>query len=101
MPRPAGPDDGRGCLNRVLAVPVALLTLVTAFFCWAALVTRPSGPWDDAAYAGIAVACLLALTAAAGALGLWLLSRRVLGWGWAAPVLVLAAVAAVRWASIS
>ncbi|MEV6840644.1 hypothetical protein AB0N17_40270 [Streptomyces sp. NPDC051133] len=99
-PRPTGPDDGRRA-NRVLAVPVTLLTLVTAFFCWAALVTRPAGPWDDGAYAGIAVACLVALVAATGALGLWLLSRRALGWAWAAPALILAAVAAVRWASIA
>ena len=98
-----GPDaagDDRGCLRLVLAVPLTLLTLAAGFFCWAALVTRPSGPWDDDAYAAIALSCVLTLLTAAAALGLRLLGRRVLGWAWAAPALALAAAAAVRWAAL-
>ncbi|WP_433453826.1 hypothetical protein ACQPXS_36905 [Streptomyces sp. CA-142005] len=93
-------DDDGGCLRLVLAVPVALLTLVTGFFCRAALVTRPSGPWDDDAYAAVVLSCLLTLLSAAAAVGVRLLGRRVLGWGWAAPAVALAAAAAVRWACL-
>ncbi|PKW11014.1 hypothetical protein SAMN05428944_1779 [Streptomyces sp. 1222.5] len=102
MPRTTDPLDGplddRGDVRRVLAVPVTLLTLVAAFFCWAALVTRPNGPWDDGAYAGVAAACLLTLAAAGAVTALWLFPsvRRAMGWAWAAPALTLAAVAALR-----
>ncbi|MFD8392596.1 hypothetical protein ACFV2N_26210 [Streptomyces sp. NPDC059680] len=103
-PDPTGPaatgpdpaDDDRGCLRLVLAVPSALLTLVAGFLCRTALVTRPSGPWDDAAHAGIDLSCLLTLLAAAAVLGGRLLGRRVLGWAWAAPALARATVAAAR-----
>ncbi|MGW5461979.1 hypothetical protein [Streptomyces sp. NPDC003996] len=40
---------------------------------------------------------LLTLVAGAAAVGVRLLGRRVLGWGWAAPAVALAAAAAVRW----
>ncbi|GGW72551.1 hypothetical protein GCM10010503_57700 [Streptomyces lucensis JCM 4490] len=92
------PYDDRGGVRLVLAVPVTLLTLVAAFCCWASLVTRPSGPWDDGAYAGIALACLLTLAAAGAVAGLWLFPsvRRAMGLVWAAPALALAAVAALR-----
>ncbi|UXY30936.1 hypothetical protein [Streptomyces sp. HUAS TT20] len=43
----------------VLAVPLTLLTLIAAFFCWTALTMRPSGPWDDDAYAAIVLSCVL------------------------------------------
>ena len=100
MTRPYHPDDDRGCLRLVLAVPLTLLTLIAAICCWAALTTRPSGSWDDEAYAGIVLACVSTLGAAGAATGLWLLPsvRPVMGWGWVLPALVLGAVAGVRWA---
>ncbi|GKQ35908.1 hypothetical protein [Streptomyces sp. A012304] len=94
------PDEDLGCLRRVLAVPLALLTLVAAFFCWTAVTIRPGGSWDDGAYAAIVLACLLTVTASGTATGLWLLPsvRRVMGWTWIAPAWLLGAVAGVRWA---
>ncbi|MET8243725.1 hypothetical protein ABZV31_04380 [Streptomyces sp. NPDC005202] len=93
------PDDDRDCLRLVLAVPLTLLTLVAAYFCWTALTIRPSGPWDDDAYAGIVLSCVLTIGAAAAVTGLRLLPsvRRVMGWGWVMPALVLGVVAGVRW----
>jgi hypothetical protein len=99
MTSPHHPDDDRGCLRPVLAVPITLLTLVAAFFCWTALTMRPSNPWDDEAYAAIVLSCVLTIGAAGAAIGLWLLPsvRRVLGWGWVAPALLLGVMAGVRW----
>ncbi|MEU2280544.1 hypothetical protein ABZ614_01010 [Streptomyces sp. NPDC013178] len=99
MTRPYDPADDRGCLRLVLAVPLTLLTLIAALCCWAALTMRPSGPWDDEAYAGIVLACVFTIGAAAAAMGLWLLPsvRRVMGWGWVVPALLLGVVAGVRW----
>lgn len=100
MPHPAHPDDDRGCVRLVLAVPLTLLTLTAAFFCRTALTIRPSGPWDDQAYAAIALSCVLTLMTAAAVLLLRLLPsvRRLVGWGWVTPALALGMVAAVRWA---
>ncbi|SFG68962.1 hypothetical protein [Streptomyces mirabilis] len=83
----------------MLAVPLTLLTLVAAYFCWMALTLSPSGSWDDDAYAGIVLSCVLTIGAACAATGLWLFApvRRVLGWGWVLPALSSGAVAAVRW----
>ncbi|MFF7965065.1 hypothetical protein ACFZC3_06815 [Streptomyces sp. NPDC007903] len=94
-------DDDRGWLVTVFAVPVILLTLVSAYFCWTALTIRPSGAWDDDAYAGIGLACVMSVGAAGAAAVVWVLPpvRRVLGWGWVVPALVLGAVAGVRWAA--
>ncbi|MFE1886195.1 hypothetical protein [Streptomyces diastatochromogenes] len=102
MPRPAHPENDRGRIRLVLAVPLTLLTLTAAFFCWTALTIRPSGPWDDEAYGGIVLSCVLTLTAAAAVLLLRLLPsvRRFLGWGWVTPALALGVVAAVRWAGV-
>ncbi|KOG43050.1 hypothetical protein [Streptomyces resistomycificus] len=99
MTHPAHPDADRGCLRLVLAVPLTLLTLVAAYFCWTALTISPSGSWDDDAYAGIVLSCVLTIVAAAAATGLWLLPsvRRVMGWGWVVPALLLGVVAGVRW----
>ncbi|MFF3147274.1 hypothetical protein ACFVRU_37525, partial [Streptomyces sp. NPDC057927] len=74
-------DNDRGCLRLVLAVPLILLTLVAAYFCWTALTIRPSGPWDDDAYAGIVLSCVLTIGAAGAVAVLWLLPsvRRVMG----------------------
>ncbi|MCQ0022918.1 hypothetical protein M4914_08095 [Streptomyces somaliensis DSM 40738] len=93
------PDDDRGCLRLVLAVPLGLLTLIAAFFCRTALTIRPSGSWDDEAYAGIVLSCVLAIGAAIATTGLWLLPsvRRVIGWWWVAPAAVFGIVAGVRW----
>ncbi|MET8692501.1 hypothetical protein ACFTT0_02065 [Streptomyces bauhiniae] len=93
-------DDDRGCLVMVLAVPIVLLTLVSAYFCWTALTIRPSGTWDDDAYAGIVLACVMSVGASGVAAAVWVLPgvRRVLGWGWVVPALVLGVVAGVRWA---
>ncbi|MFJ3659332.1 hypothetical protein ACIPPM_02565 [Streptomyces sp. NPDC090119] len=93
--------DDRGCLVMVLAVPIVLLTLVSAYFCWTALTIQPSGAWDDDAYAGIVLACVMSVAAAGVAAGVWVLPgvRRVLGWGWVAPALMLGVIAGVRWAT--
>ncbi|MGW1891392.1 hypothetical protein ACWCP6_14225 [Streptomyces sp. NPDC002004] len=99
MPRPSRTDDDRGCLRLVLAVPLTLLTLIAAFCCWAALTVRPSGPWDDQAYAGIVLSCVLTMGAAGAATAVWLFPsvRRVMGWGWVIPALSLGVAAGVRW----
>ena len=99
MTSPSQVDDDRGCLRLVLAVPLILLTLIAAYFCWTALTIRPSGPWDDDAYAGIVLSCVLTIGAAGAAAVLWVLPpvRRVMRWWWVGPALVLGVVAAVRW----
>ncbi|MET7515141.1 hypothetical protein ABZS88_17060 [Streptomyces sp. NPDC005480] len=103
--RPAGPAhhddrDDRGCLRLVLAVPLTVLTLIAAYFCWTALTIRPSGSWDDAAYGGIVLSCVVTLAATASAAALWVLPsvRRVMGWGWIVPAVAFGVTASVRWA---
>jgi hypothetical protein len=100
MISPSHVDDDRGCLRVVLAVPLILLTLIAAYFCWTAVTIRPSGPWDDDAYAGIVLSCVLTIGAAAAAAALWVLPpvRRVMRWWWVGPALLLGVVAGVRWA---
>jgi hypothetical protein len=95
----ARPDDDRGCLRVVLALPFGVLTLIAAYFCWTAMSIRPYGSWDDDAYAGIVLSCAVTIAAAASVAVLWLLPsvRRVMGWAWVAPALVLGVAAAVRW----
>ncbi|MDX3382710.1 hypothetical protein PV682_14705 [Streptomyces niveiscabiei] len=94
-------DDDRGCLRFVLAVPLAGLTLIAAYFCWTALTISPSGTWDDDAYAGIVLSCVVTVGAAGAAGGLWLVPwvRRAVPWWWLLPVLLAGAVAGVRWLS--
>ncbi|MER8013670.1 hypothetical protein ACIQ7S_12055 [Streptomyces griseoluteus] len=101
MPGPCRVDDDRRPLATVFAVQIILLTLVSAWFCWTALTIRPSGTWDDDAYAGIVLACVISVGAAGVAAAVWVLPgvRRVLGWGWVVPALVLGVVAGVRWAT--
>ncbi|MEU0914525.1 hypothetical protein [Streptomyces althioticus] len=41
--RPHHPDDDRRLLRVILAVPVVLLTVVSAFLLWLAIKTRPDG----------------------------------------------------------
>ncbi|MFC9457991.1 hypothetical protein [Streptomyces sp. NPDC056983] len=96
---PARPDDDRGCLRIVLALPFTVLSVIAAYFCWTAMTIRPSGSWDDDAYGGIVLSCVVTLAAAGSAVALWLLPsvRRVMGWAWIAPVTVLGVAAAVRW----
>ncbi|MGA5321360.1 hypothetical protein ACPCIU_13060 [Streptomyces seoulensis] len=43
MTGPSPTVDDRHWLATVYAVPVVLLTLVSAYFCWTALTIRPSG----------------------------------------------------------
>ncbi|WP_243766425.1 hypothetical protein [Streptomyces sp. GC420] len=95
------PDaDEKGCLRWVLGVPLVILHLIAAFFCWTALITRPSHPWDDTARGAITLMSALAI--AVGALALLITaapsSRRALGPWWFAPPIVVCVVAAVRWA---
>lgn len=99
MTQSADPNDDRGWLRLVHAVPLTLLTLLAAYFCWTALTIRPSGSWDDDAYAGIVLSCVLTIGAAGAAAGLWLFPsvRQAMGWGWVVPALVLGIVAGVRW----
>ncbi|MER5904041.1 hypothetical protein ABT150_28715 [Streptomyces mirabilis] len=92
-------DNDRGCLRLVLAVPLTLLTLVAAYSCWTALTIRPSGPWDDDAHAGIVLSCVLTIGAAGAVAVLWLLPsvRRIMGWWWVSPAVLLGVIAAIRW----
>ncbi|MBJ6642678.1 hypothetical protein [Streptomyces sp. BSE7-9] len=99
--RPHHPDDDRCPLRLILAVPVVLLTVVSAFFLWLAINTRPDGDWDQAAYGGIERGSALAVVSA-GAVGpLWLVPsvRRVMRWPWAVPAVVLGVAAVARWVS--
>ncbi|MEU8654167.1 hypothetical protein [Streptomyces sp. NPDC048737] len=100
MNAPSPVDDDRGCLRAVLAVPLTLLTLIAAYFCWTALTITPSGTWDDDAYAGIVLSCVVTLAAAGTAAALWLAPsvRRTISWWWILPALLLGVVAGVRWA---
>ena len=92
-------DGDRGCVRWVLAVPLLILHLIAALSCYAALITVPSGSWDDDAYLGIELACELTLAASALAALITVLPsvRRVMGPWWLAPPLALGTVAAVRW----
>ncbi|MFJ2396419.1 hypothetical protein ACIOTI_27180 [Streptomyces sp. NPDC087843] len=92
-------DSDRGCLRLVLVVPLILLTLAAAYFCWTALTIRPSGPWDDDAYAGIVLSCVLSIGAAGAVAVLWLLPsvRRTMRWWWVGPAVLLGVIAAIRW----
>ncbi|MDX3526229.1 hypothetical protein P1P75_07210 [Streptomyces sp. ID05-39B] len=96
------PGDDRGCLRLVLAVPITLFTLLGAAFCWTALTIRPSGPWDDDAYRGIELSCLLTIGAAGAVVALWSMPsvRQVVRWWWIGPALVMAGAAVVRWSVI-
>ncbi|CAM5532023.1 hypothetical protein [Streptomyces aurantiogriseus] len=100
MTGPSHVDDDRGCLRLVLAVPLTLLTLIAVFFCWTALTIRPSGVWDDDAYAGIVLSCVLTIAAAGAAAALWLVPsvRRAVPWWWILPALLSGVVAGARWA---
>ncbi|MFD7163894.1 hypothetical protein [Streptomyces violascens] len=99
MTTPPPLDDDSGLLRMLLAIPLTLLTLMAAYFCWTALTIRPSGTWDDSAYTAIVVSCVLTIGAAACSAAMWLAPsvRRAVPWWWACPVLVLGAVAGVRW----
>ncbi|WP_279331463.1 hypothetical protein [Streptomyces sp. OS603R] len=66
--RPHHPHGDRRLLRVILAVPVVLLTVVSAFFLWLAINTRPDGDWDQAAYGGIELGSALAVVSA-GAVG--------------------------------
>ncbi|AWT45209.1 MULTISPECIES: hypothetical protein [Streptomyces] len=92
-------DDDRGCLRVVLAVPFLLMTLIEAYFCRLALTIRPSGPWDDDAYAGITLSCVITLGMAAAVTALWAVPsvRRVVPWWCISPALLMGIVAAVQW----
>ncbi|WP_367319911.1 hypothetical protein [Streptomyces sp. HUAS ZL42] len=65
---------------------------------WTALTMRPSGTWDDDAYAGIVLSCALAVAAAGAAAALWLVPsiRRAGPWWWILPALLLGVVAGAR-----
>ncbi|MGY0024533.1 hypothetical protein [Streptomyces sp. cg35] len=102
MPDLSPEPDDIGCVRTVLAVPLTLLTLPAAWFCWTALTIRPGYPEDDDAYRGIEASCLVTVFLAGAAALLWLLPsvRRVLGWPWVAPAAVLLVVAVVRWVTV-
>ncbi|MEV5730322.1 hypothetical protein AB0N50_31710 [Streptomyces pharetrae] len=95
------PDNDRRLLRVILAVPVVLLTLASAFFLWLAIITRPDGDWDQAAYGGIELACGLAVVSAGAVGALWLAPsvRRVMRWPWTVPAVMLGVAAVVRWVS--
>jgi len=101
MTGPSPVDDDRGCLRLVLAVPLVLLTLTAVLCCWTALTIRPSGPWDDDAYAGIVLSCVLAIGAAGAVVAVCSLPsvRRIMGWWWTGPAVLAGVIAATRWAT--
>ncbi|MCA1272546.1 hypothetical protein LCE32_21235 [Streptomyces sp. 7G] len=84
-----------------MAVPLTILYALAAFCCYTALITSPSGSWDQEAYGAIALMSFLAL--ALSALGLLVTVapptvRRAMGPWWLMPPLVISTVAAIRWA---
>jgi uncharacterized membrane protein HdeD (DUF308 family) len=94
------PEDDSGCLRRVMAVPLTILYAIAAFCCYTALITRPSGSWDQNAYGAITLMCFLAI--AVSALGLLVTIvpptvRRAMGPWWLAPPLILSAISVARW----
>ncbi|MFB6979435.1 hypothetical protein [Streptomyces scopuliridis] len=97
---PPSSTDDQGCLRRVLAVPLVILHLLAAWCCSMALTIRPSGPWDDDAHAGIALASALTIMASALALLITAVPsvRRTMGPWWLVPPVLLGVTAAVRWA---
>lgn len=83
-----------------MAVPLTILYALAAFCCCTALITRPSGSWDQDAYGAIGLMCFLALVLSALGLLVTLAPpavRRAMGPRWLAPPLFLAAIAAARW----
>ncbi|MET7639758.1 hypothetical protein [Streptomyces sp. NPDC005438] len=100
MTDPSLADGDRGCLRALLVVPLVVLTLIAAFFCWTALTIRPSGSWDHDASTGIVLSCVLTLGASGLASAMWLVPslRRLMPWWWMVPALSLGVLAAVRWA---
>ncbi|MFE4450898.1 hypothetical protein [Streptomyces sp. NPDC056796] len=94
------PQDDSGCLRWVMAVPLTILYAIAAFCCYTALITRPSGVWDQDAYGAISLMCGLAV--AACVLGLLVTVgpptvRRAMGPWWLAPPLLLNVIATARW----
>lgn len=95
-----GAED-QGCLRWVMAVPLVILYALAAGCCYYALTIRPSGTWDKDAYGAITLACFFTIALSAMALLITVMPptvHRAMGRGWLVPPLVLAAVAAVRWA---
>ncbi|MFJ1748707.1 hypothetical protein ACIOJD_21015 [Streptomyces sp. NPDC088116] len=93
--------EDQGCLRRVMAVPLVILHTIAAGCCYSALITRPSGPWDQDAYGAITLSCFLAIAVSATALLITVAPvsiRRAMGPWWLVPPLLFTAVAAVRWA---
>ncbi|MCX4822641.1 hypothetical protein OG883_22625 [Streptomyces sp. NBC_01142] len=92
--------DDRGCLRWVVGIPLVILYVLAAGLCYTALTIRPTGPWDDGAYAGIISSCLLAIAVSTVALLITVVPssvRLAMGRWWLAPPLILAAVATLRW----
>ncbi|NXY95984.1 hypothetical protein HYE82_16625 [Streptomyces sp. BR123] len=95
------PED-RGCLRRVLGVPLVIVHLLNAFCVFSAVAFDPQGEWDDRGYTRIAAACFLALCLSV--LGLLITAvpsvRRAMGLWWFAPPLLLGVVAYARMATL-
>lgn len=93
--------EDQGCLRWVMAVPLVILYAVAAGCCYYALTIRPSGIWDKDAYGAITLSCFFTIAVSAVALLITVVPpsvRHAMGRGWLVPPLVLAAVAAARWA---
>ncbi|MFJ9682416.1 hypothetical protein ACIRP2_30840 [Streptomyces sp. NPDC101194] len=89
----------RGCLRRVMAVPLLILHAIAAGCCYYALTIRPSGIWDKDAYGAIALSCFFTIAVSAVALLITVVPpsvRHAMGRAWLVPPVVLAAAAAVR-----
>ncbi|MCL7381305.1 hypothetical protein [Streptomyces sp. 35G-GA-8] len=93
--------EDQGCMRWVLGVPLVIIHLIAAWFCYTALAIQPAGIWDDDARAGIVLSCVLTIGASALALLITVAPsvRRAMGPWWLAPPLILGVVAAIRWAS--
>ncbi|MGW6582456.1 hypothetical protein ACWF76_24245 [Streptomyces globisporus] len=84
-----------------MAVPLGILYLLAGGLCYSALTIRPSGTWDEDAYAAITLFCFLAIVVSAIALVITAAPpavRRAMGPRWLAPPLILVVIAATRWA---
>ncbi|MGW6877696.1 hypothetical protein [Streptomyces xanthophaeus] len=91
------PED-RGCLRRVLGVPLGLLHLLNAFAVCVAVFAGPQAAWDHQGYENVAAMCFLSVCLSVLGLGITLVPsvRRAMGPWWLLPPLVLAVIAVVR-----
>ncbi|MEV8415100.1 hypothetical protein AB0P45_15970 [Streptomyces niveus] len=84
-----------------MAVPLVILYALAVGCCYYALTIRPSGTWDKDAYGAITLSSLFTIALSAVALLITVIPptvRPAVVRGCLVPPLILAAIAAVRWA---